>query len=113
MKVEIKAEIESCTLVVAERITEEQRDVVEPMVANLEKMLKEKYSKLRDDLSELATDEADDAAAVTAVEDFYKEAIPAVTKIRTQYILNMPRPVAAAPPPLRWGQLLYSRRINC
>ena len=99
MKVEITAEIENCTLVVAERMTEEQRVVVEPMVANLEKMLREKYSKLRDDMAELATDEANDAAVVTAVEDFYKEAIPAVTKIRTQYILNLPRPVAAAPPP--------------
>ena len=46
MKVEITAEIENCTLVVAERMTEEQRVVVEPMVANLEKMLREKYSKL-------------------------------------------------------------------
>ena len=62
------------------------------MVENveLENQVKVRYAKLR---AKLATE--NDTAIMIAVEDFYKEVIPELTRVRTQFIINLPRPAAA------------------
>ena len=90
MKVEIQAMVENIKLVVNTRMTEEQRVVAEPFVSELENQVKVQYAKLR---AKLATE--NDTAIMIAVEDFYKEVIPELTRIRTQFVINLPRPAAA------------------
>ena len=66
------------------------------MVENveLENQVKVQYAKLR---AKLATE--NDTAIMIAVKDFYKEVITELTRIRTQFIINLPRPAAAQEAP--------------